>query len=111
MSKPTFSIIAPNFNECASLPELYQRVRAVMDQTGEPWELIIVDDGSTDGSTQLIKEIASQDERVRRPPEGGPGRCRQGVPRTAGTALAVDRHSGERTARPLPGPHPPARLP
>ncbi len=63
--KPVFSIIAPVFNEVESLPELYRRVGEVMDQTGEPWELILVDDGSRDGSTDAIRKLAEQDERVR----------------------------------------------
>ncbi len=53
--KPTFSIIAPIYNELENIPELYPRVRDVMDQTGEPWELILVDDGSKDGSTDVIR--------------------------------------------------------
>ncbi len=36
-----------------------------MDTTGEPWELVLVDDGSHDGSTEIIRELAHQDERVR----------------------------------------------
>lgn len=63
--KPTFSIIAPIFNEAESIPELYRRVSAVMDRTNEPWELILVDDGSQDGSTDLIRGLASRDSRVR----------------------------------------------
>ncbi len=55
MKKPTFSIIAPIYNELENIPELYPRVRDVMDQTGEPWELILVDDGSKDGSTDVIR--------------------------------------------------------
>lgn len=62
---PIFTIIAPVFNELENLPLLYERVRAVMDSTGEPWELILVDDGSTDGSTDLIRKLASQDNRIR----------------------------------------------
>jgi glycosyltransferase involved in cell wall biosynthesis len=65
MSTPTFTIIAPVFNEEENLPILYERVREVMDSTAEPWELILVDDGSTDGSTELIRELAERDKRVR----------------------------------------------
>jgi dolichol-phosphate mannosyltransferase len=36
-----------------------------MDQTRKPWELILVDDGSTDGSTDLLREMAKKDKRVR----------------------------------------------
>lgn len=61
----TYSIIAPIFNEYENIPELYRRVSAVMDSTGEPWELILVDDGSSDGSTERIRELAAQDARVR----------------------------------------------
>lgn len=63
--KITFSIIVPIFNEIESLPEMYRRVSATMDQVGEPWELILVDDGSTDGSTAGILELAKKDERIR----------------------------------------------
>lgn len=65
MNKPTFSIIAPIYNELENIPELFPRVRDVMDQTGEPWELILVDDGSTDGSTDMIRNLAENDARVR----------------------------------------------
>ena len=61
----TYSIIAPIFNELENLPALYQRVKYVMDSTSELWELILVDDGSTDGSTDLIREMAKADKRVR----------------------------------------------
>ncbi len=63
--KPTYSIVAPIFNEIENLPELYRRVKEVMDTTGEPWELVLVDDGSSDGSTDKIRELAKVDERVR----------------------------------------------
>jgi len=63
--KPTFSIIAPVFNEKDCLATLVQRVGEVMDTTGEPWELVIVDDGSQDGSTDIIRRLAKEDKRVR----------------------------------------------
>jgi len=63
--KPTFSIIAPIFNEAESMPELYRRVSAVMESTGEPWELILIDDGSTDRSLEMMQNLAEKDQRVR----------------------------------------------
>jgi dolichol-phosphate mannosyltransferase len=63
--KVTYSIVAPIYNELANIPELYRRVKEVMDATGEPWELLMVDDGSIDGSTELICELARQDQRIR----------------------------------------------
>jgi glycosyltransferase involved in cell wall biosynthesis len=60
-----YSIIAPIFNEIESLPELYRRVCTSMEQVGDAWELILVDDGCTDGSTEKIQELAKNDKRVR----------------------------------------------
>lgn len=63
--KITYSIIAPIYNEIENIPELYRRVTEVMQSAREPWELILVDDGSTDGSTEKIRELAKTDQRVR----------------------------------------------
>jgi len=63
--KITYSIIAPIYNEKENLPELHRRVSEVMDSTNEPWELVLVDDGSTDGSTNDIRELAKNDDHVR----------------------------------------------
>ena len=63
--KIIYSIVAPIYNELENLPELYRRVKEVMDSNGESWELILVDDGSTDGSTKKIREFAQADSRVR----------------------------------------------
>jgi len=63
--KPVFSVIAPIFNELQNIPELYRRVKETLDSTGDSWELVMVDDGSTDGSTDALRQLAKQDSRVR----------------------------------------------
>lgn len=63
--KITYSIIAPIYNEKDNLFELRRRVTEVMDSTREPWELVLVDDGSTDGSTEIIRTMAKEDKRIR----------------------------------------------
>jgi dolichol-phosphate mannosyltransferase len=63
--KPVFSVIVPVFNETGCLDELYRRVKEVMEQTKETWELVLVDDGSSDGSTEIIRKYAKADPRVR----------------------------------------------
>ena len=61
MNSITYSIIAPIFNEAGNLPELHRRVREVMNSTGEPWELLLVDDqlrsmiSTGAGQHQLLK--------------------------------------------------------
>jgi glycosyltransferase involved in cell wall biosynthesis len=62
---PIFSIVVPVFNEKDCLDEFYRRICVVMDSTREAWELVMVDDGSRDGSTDMIRELAKNDSRVR----------------------------------------------
>jgi len=64
-NSPVFTIIAPIYNELENLPILYDRIKEVMDKSKQSWELILVDDGSTDGSTNVIREIAHNDSRIR----------------------------------------------
>jgi dolichol-phosphate mannosyltransferase len=62
--QPTYTIIAPIYNEIENIQVLYQRVSEVMDSTGEPWEFVMVDDGSSDGSTQAILDLQAKDEKI-----------------------------------------------
>jgi dolichol-phosphate mannosyltransferase len=64
-AKPTFSVVGPVFDEVETLRNFYDRLQAAMDDIGEPWELVLVDDGSTDGSSDLIRDLAFEDIRVR----------------------------------------------
>ncbi len=63
--KPTYSIVAPIYNEEGNIPLLYARIRDVMDTTGEPWELVLVNDGSVDRSLDEIQAAAAADDRVK----------------------------------------------
>jgi glycosyltransferase involved in cell wall biosynthesis len=63
--KPRYSIVAPCFNEEGVLHVLYQRVGQAMDQTGEPWELVLVNDGSHDRTPEIMRELRAADPRVK----------------------------------------------
>ena len=59
------SIIAPVYNEEEVLHSLYERIHEVMEETGEEWELMLVNDGSRDRSAEIIEELNQLDGRVR----------------------------------------------
>src|SRR5437879_1288341 len=59
-----YSIVVPFHNEENSVTELYDRLKAVMESSGEPFELVFVDDGSTDRTFSLLQDIAHVDSRV-----------------------------------------------
>lgn len=61
----TISIVAPVYNEVEILAELHHRVGQVMESLGVGWELILVDDGSQDGSADAIMELGQRDPHVR----------------------------------------------
>ena len=59
------SVIIPLFNEEESLPELYAWIELVMKANGYSFEVIFVNDGSTDGSWQVIQRLGSESEHVK----------------------------------------------
>lgn len=61
-SLPKVSVLMPLYNAAATLLEAIQSVR---DQTMPDWELVLVDDGSTDASRTLAEQIAQEDARIR----------------------------------------------
>lgn len=58
------SVVLPVFNEAATLGELHRRLLAVLEEDGESFEILYVDDGSTDESRALLLELHRQDPRV-----------------------------------------------
>jgi dolichol-phosphate mannosyltransferase len=63
--KPVFSVVAPVFNEEQLLPEFYRRVINVMEPLGEPFELVLVNDGSRDRTIEIMRELHEKDPRVK----------------------------------------------
>jgi glycosyltransferase involved in cell wall biosynthesis len=59
------SITIPIYNEAGSIGLLYDKVRTAMEKQPRTWELILVNDGSQDGSDKLLDEIAAKDSRVK----------------------------------------------
>jgi len=62
--KPTYTIIAPIYNEVENIPLLHARVSEVMGKIGESWEFVMVDDGSSDGSTETILKLKKKDDKI-----------------------------------------------
>jgi undecaprenyl-phosphate 4-deoxy-4-formamido-L-arabinose transferase len=65
VAAPDVSIIVPVFNEAGSVDELHRRVLAALGAGHRGFELIFIDDGSTDGTFAALERLRSVDERVR----------------------------------------------
>ena len=62
---PDISVVVPLYNEAESLPELFAWIKRVMDANGFSYEVVFVDDGSTDASWQVVKGLADGNPEVR----------------------------------------------
>ncbi|GHO86611.1 glycosyltransferase family 2 protein [Dictyobacter formicarum] len=65
LAQLVYSIVAPVFNEEETLPHFYKRIIQVMETLDEPFELILINDGSRDKSYRVMQELHAQDSRVR----------------------------------------------
>lgn len=62
---PEISIIVPVYDEAESLAGLYQGLKNVLGPLSYPFEMIFVDDGSRDGSTEILEKLHDEDSRVK----------------------------------------------
>lgn len=65
MTNPQISVVIPLFNEDESLPELVEWIERVMRDNGFLYEIYLMDDGSTDRSWEVVKELAARNSCVR----------------------------------------------
>lgn len=63
--EPEVSIIAPCHNEADNLRRLAEAIHAAIEPSGVAYEVVLVDDGSSDGSWELLRQLGREDERVR----------------------------------------------
>lgn len=64
-TNPVYTVIAPIFNEEETIPHFYQRIVEVMETLNEPFELVLVNDGSRDRSYEILADLHKHDPRVR----------------------------------------------
>ncbi len=84
-----YSIVVPLHNEQENVTDLYARLKSVMEANGETFEMVLVDDGSIDGTFNLLREIAAVDSRVT------VVKLRRNFGQTAGLAAGFDHARGE----------------
>ena len=65
LEDPEISVFLPVFNEEPNLRPLQEKLDQALAQLGRTAEIIYVDDGSSDGSLSVLREIAARDPRVR----------------------------------------------
>ena len=87
--KPKVSVFLPVFNEEPNLRPLHAKLDAALKALGRTSEIIYVDDGSTDGSLNVLRELAALDSRVR------VVALRRNYGQTAAMAAGIDAASGE----------------
>jgi glycosyltransferase involved in cell wall biosynthesis len=86
---PRISLVAPVYNEAGNLLPLVEEVRGALSSLDLAWELVLVDDGSSDGSAQELKEVAAKESRVR------PVFLRRNFGQTAAMSAGIDAARGD----------------
>lgn len=86
----TVSVVVPVYNEVQSVPELHRRISAAMSKEEHVWEIVFVDDGSSDGSLQAMEVLAAKD-----PVHTRVVALRRNFGQTAAISAGIDHSTGE----------------
>jgi glycosyltransferase involved in cell wall biosynthesis len=89
MQPDMLSIVIPVYNEAGSLVPLYQEVTDALLGLAEPFEILFVDDGSTDASPEILRELASKEDSIK------VVRFRRNFGQTAALMAGIDHASGD----------------
>ena len=76
MTEPRWSVVIPAYNEATRLPRYLDEIASYLVSRGEPWEVLVVDDGSTDDTADVAERMAARRSEVRllrQPVNGGKG--------------------------------------
>ena len=84
------SLVIPVYNEATSLPLLHESIHRVLDSVGKSWEVIFVDDGSTDNSLEILKTLAGNDPAYVRVVS-----FRRNFGQTAAISAGIDHSQGD----------------
>lgn len=86
---PEISVVLPVFNEAGNLDELQRELAAALEKTGRSFEIILVDDGSTDNSWEVLRDLQKRDGRFKLI------RLRRNFGQTAALSAGFDRARGD----------------
>jgi len=86
--RPDVSVVIPVFNEAENLEELHRELVGALEKTGRPFDVILIDDGSTDSSWAVLRSLQQKDGRVKLI------RLRRNFGQTAALAAGFDHARG-----------------
>jgi glycosyltransferase involved in cell wall biosynthesis len=87
---PYLSVVIPVYNEVENLPLLHKAIHEALEGLSQPWEIVLVDDGSSDGSVDALEKMAAADPEFIRVVE-----LRRNFGQTAAIAAGIDHALGE----------------
>ena len=88
LDRPDVSLVVPLLDEAESLPELADQIRAALDGSGRTFEVWLIDDGSTDGSWGVVRDLSAADPRF------AGVRLRRNYGKSAALAVGFERARG-----------------